>query len=95
MSWAGYVLAVSDDSPLRPFEDQARRRHLFGQVEYVSGETLTVAGSSGSVQVAASAAWLEPTKRNFTDLLEHLAGHHVGIRRRCRFCQVVVGARVG
>jgi len=70
-----YVLKVSDDSPLRPFEDSARRRHLCGQVERVNGETLTVAGSSGSVQVPASAAWLEPTKQNFTDVLEHLAGH--------------------
>jgi DNA-directed RNA polymerase specialized sigma24 family protein len=48
---------------------------LCGQVERVNGETLTVAGSSGSVQVPASAAWLEPTKHNFIDLLEHLSGH--------------------
>lgn len=70
-----YVLAVSDDSPLLPFEDPAWRRHLCGQVEHADGETLIVAGSSGSVQVPASAAWLEPTKLNFTDVLEHLAGH--------------------
>jgi len=70
-----YVLAVFDNSPLRPFEDPARRRHLCGQVERVNGETLTVAGSSGSVQVSASAVGLEPTKHNFIDLLEHLAGH--------------------
>jgi hypothetical protein len=70
-----YVLVVSDNSPLRPFEDPARRRHLLGQVERVNGETLTVAGASGSVQVPASAVWPEPTRHNFLDLLEHLAGH--------------------
>jgi hypothetical protein len=70
-----YVLAVSDNSPLRPFEDPARRRHLCGQVERVNGENVTVAGASGSIEVPASAVWLEPTRQNFTDLLEHLSGH--------------------
>ena len=69
-----YVLAVCDDSPLEPFEDPARRRRLFGRVERVDGETLTVAGASGSVDVPASAVWLEPTKHNFNDVLELLAG---------------------
>lgn len=69
-----YVLAVCDDSPLQPFEDPSRRRRLFGQVERVDGETLTLAGASGSVEVPASAVWLEPTKHNFSDVLEFLAG---------------------
>jgi hypothetical protein len=69
-----YVLAVSDDSPMQPFEDPARRRHLFGRVERVNGDTLMVAGASGSVEVAASAVWLEPTKYNFDDVLALLAG---------------------
>jgi hypothetical protein len=47
---------------------------LYGQVERVDGETLTVAGVSGSVQLPASAAWLEPSRHNFIDLLERLAG---------------------
>lgn len=69
-----YVLAVSDDSPLQPFEDPARRRHLFGRVERVDGEILTLTGASGSVEVPASDVWLEPSKYNFKDVLEVLAG---------------------
>ena len=69
-----YVMAVSDDSPLQPFEDPARRRHLFGRVDRVEGETLTLTGASGSVEFPASAVWLEPNKYNFNDVLELLAG---------------------
>lgn len=69
-----YILAVSDNSPLLPFEDPARRRRLCGQVERVDGGTMTVAGASGSVEVPASEVWLEPTKLNFADVLEVLAG---------------------
>lgn len=69
-----YVLTTSDTTPERPFQDPAARRKLAGVVEAVADDHLALGTVTGTVEVAASDAWIEPRRDNFLAVVAAVAG---------------------
>jgi hypothetical protein len=69
-----YVLTTSDTTLERPFQDPAARRKLAGVVEAVADDRLTLGTDTGTVEVAASDAWIEPRRDNFLAVVAAVAG---------------------
>lgn len=69
-----YVLTTSATTPERLFQDPAARRKLAGVVEAVADDRLILGTAAGTVEVAASDAWIEPRRDNFLAVVAAVAG---------------------